>query len=124
MTDELERMAKPHGLTNQHHEFRKRAATAFLDTADDPDARFEQLTGSLPALKECLSNANVRGLAHNGSGKDYGEEPTLAMTGDKWSLTPFGANRYRDYLEAARKSRTARSSRGHHGIFEVPEDNR
>ena len=109
MTDELARMPKSRGLTQQHHEFRKRAAQAFLDTADDPDAPFEQLTGSLPALEDCLDSKNVRRLAHIGSSKGYGDEPTIDLTGARWSLRRYGVNRYRDYLEAARKSRSCRT---------------
>jgi hypothetical protein len=99
------KMSKPTGQkSGTQFEFRKKAAAAFLETATNPNARFEDLTGSLPHLREMLGK-RVDQLAHVGSAKPWGKSPTLSIAGDKWSMTKFGAQRYEWYLENAREQR-------------------
>jgi hypothetical protein len=93
-------------MTNHvHRNFREKAAYAFLETSVNPHLPDWELTGSLSRLVERLGKDNVDQLAHRGKRKPYGEQPTLALddSRDIWSMTAFGANRYREFLAVARK---------------------
>jgi hypothetical protein len=100
----MNEMSKPTGQTKgPQFEFRKKAAAAFLKTATNPNAPFDQLTGSLPQLREIIGR-NVDQLAHVGSAKPHGKLPSLSVAGDKWSMTSYGVQRYQWYLENAKRS--------------------